>query len=485
MRGWTSKLASPPLRVYLGATLAIPGPGAYRRDLLRLALFKRKGRLPRGERRPVDPDLGRNLASDPGEAAALQQRLDAGRLVCAAVNTPECVWLPRGLLPEVRKLSPLEIIDRRLAFEPLDFRWRSSLVPPQWRAVESVLKQGGGMLQATTGGGKTRMACAVAACLHQPVAWLVHRKDLLLQARADMLRLWNLPDKAIGMVGDDADWLGTHATVAMVQSLVSRPKRMLQVAERVGLVVVDESHHQPSTTWIEVMSNFPAAYRLGLTGTLDRPDGLGPLAMAVLGPGYTEVDQEALVASGLVIIPQVQMIDTGYQHSGSRSWAVLQQSRAKDWHRNAVIASLVLAERKRGGRVAISVALREHAQVVEEVLRTQYGVPAMAILGTTPTEVRERAYADVAAGRLVIIATQLFDEGVNLPELDAMVAAAQGRSPVQAAQRMGRLMRNWKGKARPRFYDLCDMSVPVLADQARERYRLYQERGWLVKRHGP
>lgn len=470
------------LRVYVGATLAIPGPGAMRRSLLRLALFQRKGRLPRGERRMVDPDLGRNLSDDPAEAAAIQQRLEAGRLVCAAVNTPECVWLPRGLLPQVRQLADMEIIDRRLAFEPLDFRWRSELVPPQWKAVDSVVRQGGGLLQATTGGGKTRMACAVAACLHQPMAWLVHRKDLLLMAQRDMLKLFNLPEKAVGMVGDAADWFGTHATVAMVQSLSSRPNRLAELAERTGLVVVDECHHQPSTTYVEVMSRLPAAYRLGLTGTLDRPDGLGPLAVAVLGPGYTEVEQEALIQAGLVVIPTIYMIDSGYQHSGSSSWAFIQESRAKDWRRNATIAAIVLDERKQGGRVAISVALREHAEILEKMLREQYGVPAMAVLGTTPTEVRDRAYRDVAAGRLVIIATQLFDEGVNLPELDALIAAAQGRSPVQVAQRMGRLMRNWKGKPRPRFYDLADMNVPVLASQAKERWRLYEERGWVVRR---
>lgn len=471
--------------MYLGATLAIHGPGAYRRDLLRLALFRRKGRLPRGERRAVDPDLGRHISSDPGKAAEIQHQLDAGRLVCAAVNAPDCVWLPRGLLPEVRQLAEVELIDRRLAFEPMDFRWRSSLLPPQWLAVDKVVRQGGGMLQATTGGGKTRMACAVAACLHQPVAWLVHRKDLMLQARADMLRLWSLPERAVGMVGNDADWFGTHATVAMVQSLAVRPDRRAELAQRTGLVIMDECHHLPAISFQEVVGSFPAAYRMGLTGTLDRPDGLGPLAMAAVGPGYTEVDQDALVSAGLVIIPEIQMIDSGYVHSGSRAWAVLQQSRAGDWRRNATIAAIVLEERKRGGRVAISVALRDHAERLEEMLRNQYGVPAMAILGTTPTEIRERAYREVAAGRLVIIATQLFDEGVNLPELDVLVAAAQGRSAVQAAQRMGRLMRNWKGKRRPRFYDIADMSVAVLADQARERWRLYEKRGWIVQRHDP
>ncbi len=470
------------MRVYLGANVVVESPGEHRRALLRMSLFRRRGRLPRGERRPVDPDLGRHLADNPQQAARYQHALDTGRIICAAINSPGAVWLPRGLLQQVRALAPCDVVDRRLAFAPLEWPWRSSLVLPQWLAVDSVVRQGGGLLQATTGGGKTRCAAAVIACLRQPIAWLTHRKDLLVMARASLLECFNLPPEAIGQIGDDGDWFGTHGTVAMVQSLAARPARLQQLAERTGFVIQDEAHHAPAWSWMEVAGHFPAAYRLGLTGTLDRPDGLGPLALAVFGPGYTQVDQDALVDAGLVIIPTIYMVDTGYQHSGSRSWAFLQQSRARDHRRNAVVAAIVLEEVRQGGRVAISVALREHAEILAEMLPAQYGVPAQAVLGTTPTEVRDRAYRAVAEGRLVVIATQLFDEGVNLPELDAFVAAAQGRSPVQAAQRMGRLMRNWRGKRTPRFYDLCDMGVPVLASQASARYALYVERGWHVRR---
>jgi hypothetical protein len=125
-------------------------PGALRGDLLRLATYRRKGRVPKEARIVVDPDLPAAMARTAGERETLREQLEAGRLVCFGVSAPEAVWLPRGLLPQVRALADVQVVDRRLAFRRMDFRWRSELDATQYRAVSEIVRQGGGLLHAPT-----------------------------------------------------------------------------------------------------------------------------------------------------------------------------------------------------------------------------------------------------------------------------------------------------------------------------------------------
>jgi len=121
-----------------------------------------------------------------------------------------------------------------------------------------------------TGSGKTRVMTEVA---HRRKAdrilVLAHRDELLQQARArfshDCSELVGL-DQAQEFAGDERIVVGSIQTV-------SREDRLERFSrERFDLIMVDEAHHSPATTYKRVLDYFASAKVLGVTATPDRAD---------------------------------------------------------------------------------------------------------------------------------------------------------------------------------------------------------------------
>jgi superfamily II DNA or RNA helicase len=60
----------------------------------------------------------------------------------------------------------------------------------------------------------------------------------------------------------------------------------------------------------------------------------------------------------------------------------------------------------------------------------------------------EKVKQDFADGKVKILISTLFDEGVDIPKIDAVVDAGGGRSAIKALQLTGRAMRKYEGKTK-------------------------------------
>ena len=443
------------LQAILGNNLIILSPGALRGRLLRLAVYHRKGRVPTGEKRVIHWFL----------------------------NQPAGIVLPRGLLPRVQAIARVKVTDRRLLLPVIDFGWRSQLRPEQTEAARVVLRAGGGMVVGLPGSGKTNVGLALAAEWRQPTLWLVHTKDLASQALERAKSLFNLPPKAYGYIGEGEFGLGSHFVVGMIQSLAkAHPADLADLTKRFGAVIIDECHHTPAVTMARVVSAFPAYYRGGLTATPNRSDGLGPLAMDIIGGAVGTIDPAKLLKAGRIILPKVRLVPTSFKHWGRGDWAFLQKARAADLNRNQLVCALAAREARAGRCVLVLTELKVHARWLAAVLTQRYRVPAAAVIGPVPPAARKRVFEAVAAGRLVMVATKLADEGLDLPALDRLILAAPGRSAPRLQQQIGRVMRTAKFKRDAIVYDLADVGVESLLDQARDRMKVYKEFDLRVER---
>ncbi len=432
------------LTILLRENLFVPSPGAYRRQLLELAIFRRQGRVPTGERRTVH----------------------------FYRNRPEAVVLPRGLLSRVQAIAPVRVIDRRLTLPPIDFGWRGQLRPEQIEAARVLARAGEGMLVGMPASGKTNVGLALAAVWRQPTLWLVRSKALAEQALERARSLFNLPAKAFGYVGEgEEDW-GTHLTVGMAQSFAKR--RYPGVTQRFGAVIIDECHHLPAITMARAVSQFPARHRLGLTATPDRTDGLGPLATAILGSTVGVISARALLDAGRIVLPTVRVVPTALRYWGRGDWAYLQRARAADVRRNLLVCTLAAGALRAGRPVMVLVELIPHARLLAAALTRRFGVPAVAVVGPTSGRHRRRAFQAVQEGRVVMVATRLADEGLDLPAVECLVLAAPGRSAPRLAQQVGRIVRKARGKTGAIVYDLADVHVPSLLEQLEERLAAYR-----------
>ena len=96
------------------------------------------------------------------------------------------------------------------------------------------------------------------------------------------------------------------------------------------------------------------------------------------------------------------------------------------------------------------------AKRLAEMLRAR-GADAVAVTGQMNKSTRERSLQKLRNNRLqVIVATQLADEGLDVPNVDFLLNASAGRSAGRAVQRVGRAMRVAPGKRAPVVVEIVD-----------------------------
>lgn len=120
-----------------------------------------------------------------------------------------------------------------------------------------------------TGGGKTRVFCALAKHWPGSVLILAHRDELVTQAAEEL-------ERATGEMVDreQADCTSSHTTRLVVGSVqsVTRPKRLERLGkDRFSLLIADEAHIFLAPTFRRAFEFFNAK-KLGVTATPDRGD---------------------------------------------------------------------------------------------------------------------------------------------------------------------------------------------------------------------
>ncbi len=259
-------------------------------------------------------------------------------------------------------------------------------------------------------------------------------------------------------------------------------------------VGVSNCHHAPAATFQRALRLLPAKYRIGLTATPDREDGLTRLVQWSFGPVLLERTTKEMIKLGYLMAATIEIVSTGWQweHNAAYRFATqndsaktlqklltqLEKDVAEDLLRNCGIADMVARDAKAGETCLVLVRTRDHAKELAEMIVAR-GVEARALTGKVSKKKRKGAIDDLRGGKLpVVVATSLADEGLDLPRLSAVFLASPQRARGTTVQRLGRLLRLFDKK--PKLYDFVDDDVDVLASRATARRRVFKETDLLI-----
>lgn len=400
--------------------------------------------------------------------------------VCFVKQRDGELRLPRGAIHVLRRAAAQEGLivacaDARVLPEPqLEALSELQLRDYQQGAVDKLVKVTQGTVVIPCGGGKTRVGMGAIARLRTPTLILVHTLDLAEQW------LGELRDKLgveAGFIGDGEEH-SKPVTVAVIQALARWDEAKLDSFLRgFGLLILDEAHHVAASTFHSVVDRCPARYRLGLTATPEREDGLSALLDLFLGPPLVVVTHEELVAAGVLTVPEIRSIETAftYPYTGAEDYAPMLAAVARDEARNRLVVDAVVDE-ARAGHICLVLSGRiDHCQLLAEAIAAQ-GVSTAVLTGEVKRERRRALLDEARAGKLsVLVATSLADEGLDLPRLSRVFLAYPGRARGRTVQRLGRLMRPHADKQDAALFDFVDRKVPILRRHHLERRRLYAE----------
>lgn len=368
-------------------------------------------------------------------------------------------------------VSPL-LVDQRRLLPAIDLTFQGELRPYQEEATAAVLAHSFGVLEASTGSGKTVMALAVIARRCQPTLVLVHTRELLQQWRE---RIHQFLGIEAGQAGDGVIDL-RPVTVAIVNTA---RKHLNTLVPLFGQLVVDECHRVPASLFTEVVAAFDCHYMFGLSATaFRREDGMTRLIHIAMGDQMHSVDGRMLAESGAVVQPVLEQRATTFVRPFQGEYAKLIKALAADPGRNRQIAADVASLIHRGhqGTVLVVSDRVAHCQALADLL-TADGVSAAVLTGRSAPGERTQVVEEVRAGRVpVLVATlQLIGEGFDCPGLATLVLATPIRFEGRLMQVVGRIMRPAEGK-KALVIDYVDAGIPVLRRSAAARREVFA--GW-------
>lgn len=401
------------------------------------------------------------------------------RWVEAASRLPDDhAWAGGVILPRMVRPAGLRLVDRRaIPDRAIDVAQRSTYVLRTYQAaaVESAIKNETALLVAPTGSGKTTIGVSIISRVKTRALVLVHTHDLARQWVERMAEQLE-GGFTVGVVGDGSDERDADVVVATVQTLTRWSwNELYEFGKGFGLTLLDEAHHAPAETFGFVLSALPSRYRVGLTATPERDDGLTELLHWHFGKPAWSVSLRELADSGDVLLPEFEWLTyrgPEPDYEGVPDWADLVDSLCSDEGRNEALLLVVRLEVLSGRQVLVLTGRVEHAEEFASRL-CEAGLTAEPLHGKSKNrgDIIERARRRETQ---VLVGTSVADEGLDIKTLETLVLACPTRSLGRLAQRIGRIMRPAPGKRKPKVIDVLDERHGVLCAQAAQRRRFFE-----------
>jgi len=284
---------------------------------------------------------------------------------------------------------------------------------------------------------------------------------------------------------------GHKYLIAMPQTIVNERDAFRGMVQKASILICDESHIVASaSSFYRVAQMVPAYWRLGLTATPEtgNPDKDARM-MATTGPVVARARAGKMADVGRVVPCLVKYHQVGPPTSdqiaecaGEVLWAILRKTFIENHDaRNRKIIALAVEEARNGRKILIICDTVRHLKILSELMNCEDDVRFAALTGKNSTAQRIRATKDIRAGVIdIIFATPIFDEGVDIPELDVMILAAGGKSVVKVIQRIGRALRTSKGKTEAIVHDFMDTGSRVVRRHFLSRVKACRAEGFKI-----
>lgn len=370
----------------------------------------------------------------------------------------------------------------------------------QIEAVNTAIKHNRGIVTAPPRSGKTLIQAALAATLNRKSVIFVE-KDALVQQHYKNLTDWGL-DPGI-VQGSRRDFHKKHV-IAMLQTVnrhITDPA-MQDWLKSLKVMQIDECHHAAAESYYRAALHCAASWRIGYSGT---PFSITDLESkkfnedtwrlcGLFGNPIFAVTVDQLREMNLMVpvdIIQVKRKSPDIREIDGNDWhKVYTTGIAECAERDEDIVKLATALVAKDFKPLVLVKYVGHGERLLSAMSNAGLSPLFAKGGKNILEVTGGsvvtsggsvidAYSRMLAGSgNILIATQIGDEGVDFPHIDALILAVGGKSDQVTTQRLFRPLTAVAGKHRAIVFDFDDDTHGVLKRQSALRRRIYKLLGF-------
>lgn len=396
----------------------------------------------------------------------------AGRTPSAPVETittltsvgQNALLIPMGRMDLIPKDIP--IIDKRVLPKANIPKPNFTLREAQQEFVDLINEEHTNYIcNAKPGWGKSYTALGLAYKLQTKTLIVVHTLKLRKQWADDIKKVFGFEP---GIIGSGKFDIKPPIVVSNVQTL---SKHADKYHKTFGLVVLDECHHTPASTFTKVIGSTKAKYRIGMTATLGRRD-----QKQILTYDYFGKHNVYKPAQENTINPKIILYKSEHKIPGNKMtpWAIRMNKLTENPAYQTEVINLVNALVARGRRILI---VSDRVAFLETC--AEHTNKAVCITGST---IEHEAYlAAMRTGEKTSLYGTLgiFKEGISEDYLDTLVLANPIASEPLLEQVVGRIMRKYKGKGTPEVYDICFQGYTA-QNQLATRMAFYQREDYKV-----
>ncbi|MEU9002363.1 DUF3427 domain-containing protein [Streptomyces sp. NPDC048551] len=314
------------------------------------------------------------------------------------------------------------------------------------------------LLVAATGTGKTVMAALDFKRLQQQAGrklrllFVAHRKEILDQS----LRTYQdvLVDANFGeQLCDGKTPTQWENVFASVQSLNSRALEQLS-RDQFDVVVIDEFHHGTSPTYRKIIDHFAPLELLGLTATPERMDGLNVQDEFFDGRIAAEMRLWEALENDLLcpfhyfgITDNTDMTAIAWKRGAYDATALSEVFTGNEARARLVVRALQDKHGNPEGMRALGFCVSvAHAHFMADFFN-RAGLHAVALSGETPRAERKAALDALRTGQLsAVFSVDLFNEGLDVPDVDTLLLLRPTSSATVFLQQLGRGLRRSENK---------------------------------------
>lgn len=387
---------------------------------------------------------------------------------------------------------------------PPDYCFHETARKHQINSYKACLGHKCATIEVATGGGKTLIMAMIASWLVRTKGWrvlvTVPGKDLLNDT-FEKFKYYIGDDITIGRIGDGRREIDKQITIGIVNSLVNgvpeetellgevthkvKNHQIHEFLQEQRAVLMDECQSAGADTWFWVAVECKAILYYAFSGTVETGDSKKDSRReAVFGPVRYRVPAKALIKKGVLSTPTIYMLmDDGIycEIPSEKEYAeAYQLGIVSDLKYNTFISRLVKTLVKSKRQVIINVRRRSQGLLIRRILQHQ-GISSRYVDGRTPTNVRTAVKNEFKRRRLwVIVATRVFDAGIDLPLADTLVLAGGEKAHIGLRQRLGRVLRATDKKNTATIFDFSHEAHWILIRHAIQRLEIYQSEGHKV-----
>ncbi|WP_084405881.1 DUF3427 domain-containing protein [Alteribacter aurantiacus] len=277
--------------------------------------------------------------------------------------------------------------------------------------------------------------------------FVAHREEILKQSLATFRTILREPNFGDMLVGAHHPNSFNHLFVS-IHSFNSKELHQRITSDFYDMIIVDEFHHAAAKSYQTLLSHFNPNILLGLTATPERMDGKSILPYfdhhVAAEMRLTEAINQKLLSpfQYFCVTDTVDLSDLKWSRGGYDTKALENVYTSNHLRSTQIIKSLqkyVTDVRDvKGLGFCVSIA---HAEYMADFFNKS-GIPSMALHGGSNDHLRAEAKRQLVSGDIhFIFVVDLYNEGIDIPEVNTILFLRPTESLTVFLQQLGRGLR--------------------------------------------